>query len=280
MLAVRYSRHVIWHNAANPEGQLTAKNFMEVGMRNLLYYRLPIIVLLIALATTSTLSRTQEIPKLKPGADEMKTPDFKPFTVEWEWGTMRLKKTNLFGKPIYSIVNELSTPQGILLDHIGIDAKTLAMVYKHSPYLALGPDYLVAHLNGNKLIGSLTSMQTGQPTALEAELESPVFEETIWGLTLNALPLKEGFQARLPRFAILRSRSFTASWVTVKVTGHEQIKGGDGKKYDCWVVNLDYEGSPLKETHWISNQVPYEIKQVKERNGAKRTFEFKRFTLD
>lgn len=237
-------------------------------------------ILFFQLIAVPVFSQTTAIPKLKPGDPQMKPFEFKPFTVEWDWGTLQLRKTTAFGKPVYSLTNTLITPQGVLLDHIGLDIKTMAMVYKHSPYLALGPDYLVAHLDGNKLIGSLTSMQTGEPTPLKAELESPVFEETLWGLTLNTFPLREGFQAQVPRFAILRSRSFTAAWVTIKVTGRERIKGGDGKEYDCWVVEAVYDGIPIRETHWISDQAPYGIRQVKERNGAKRIYDFKRFTLN
>ena len=46
------------------------------------------------------------------------------------------------GTALLSVLIELTMSDVVLIDHVGLSAETMEMVYRHTPYFALGMDYL------------------------------------------------------------------------------------------------------------------------------------------
>lgn len=109
---------------------------------------------------------------------------------------------------------------------------------------------------------------TTEAMVINTQLESPVFEESLFGVVLSAFPLQMGFKAKLPPLAPRRrDKSFFAHWVEVAVKKQESIKVG-GKAYLCWVVDVDYLDIDYQEELWVTKQPPYLVKK-KTSSGSK-----------
>ena len=81
-----------------------------------------------------------EVLKVKPGDAIIDPSNIKSCIVDWGRFNMTIRNTkfNDMDKPIFSIKIEIPRSRGIMIDHIGIDAKTLQLIYRHTPYFAVG----------------------------------------------------------------------------------------------------------------------------------------------
>lgn len=73
----------------------------------------------------------------------------------------------------------------------------------------------------------------------ETALDIAMFEVGAHDVWMAALPLREGFAARLP--AIFGATG-TKYWAVPRVVGSEPVDLGDGKSRDAWIVELDWWG--------------------------------------
>jgi hypothetical protein len=67
------------------------------------------------------------------------------------------------------------------------------------------------------------------------------FHDGLYGVLLDALPLKEGYAASLPAFDTDRA---CVDWVEVHVTGRETVEAGPGKSVETWVVRAETRRAP------------------------------------
>ena len=202
-----------------------------------------------------------EIIKIKPGNSIIDPSNIKPCIIDWGRFNMTIRTAKFNDKPIFSVKTEIPSSQGIMIDHIGIDAKTLQLIYRHTPYFAVGANYLVANIADAHLTGSLNPIMGGTPIIIDTKLESPVFEEAITGLMLSTLPLKVGFKVQIPRLGVRKAdKSFYTHWITCTVKKREMLKI-KGKSYDCFVVEVDYMDIPYKEQLWITKEAPYVVRK-------------------
>lgn len=79
----------------------------------------------------------------------------------------------------------------------------------------------------------------------EITLDLPMLEVGAHDVWMAALPLREGFVARLP--AVFGSTG-TKYWAVPKVVGSEPIDLGSGEPLDAWVVELDWWGMGASNT--------------------------------
>lgn len=132
-----------------------------------------------------------------------------------------------------------------------------------------------------KIRGANISPQ-GKVVEVELDINETRFHMAVKDLVLASLPLKEGYQARLPVFSsdLLPNQMEPAPSdsaklnliLSIKVIGKERIRTGTGNTYDTWIVEsnlLTSEGEPLKlpngvpfpgEKIWIAKEPPYAIK--------------------
>jgi len=98
------------------------------------------------------------------------------------------------------------------------------------------------------------------------------FYDGLFGILIDALPLRGGYQVSFPAFDSDRA---CVDWVNVKVIGRETVAAGEGKPADTWVVHVETKlyGS---STWWLTREVPYVIRAElvlgEKDGGAKITY--------
>jgi hypothetical protein len=82
------------------------------------------------------------------------------------------------------------------------------------------------------------------------------FYDGMYGILVDALPLKEGYRADLAAFDTDRAR---VDWIHLKVTGREVVPAGEGRRVETWVVQVqtDLYGS---STWWVTREAPFVIR--------------------
>jgi len=83
-------------------------------------------------------------------------------------------------------------------------------------------------------------------TAATTVLEGPAFYGNSLDLVLGALPLREGFRARL---ALYEPEDAGRAWTTIRVAGSESVRTDDGGSCRAWRVEV--EGGDHEGTYWI-----------------------------
>lgn len=79
----------------------------------------------------------------------------------------------------------------------------------------------------------------------ETPLDLPMFEVGAHDVWMAALPLKEGFTAKLP--AVFGATG-VKYWAVPRVVGSEKVDLGDGSPREAWVVELDWWGMGASNT--------------------------------
>jgi Protein of unknown function (DUF3108) len=82
------------------------------------------------------------------------------------------------------------------------------------------------------------------------------FYDGTYGILLDALPLREGFDAEIPAFDSDRA---CVDWIRVRVSGRERIAAGEGKSADTWVVQVETKEYG-RSTWWLTREPPYVIR--------------------
>jgi hypothetical protein len=82
------------------------------------------------------------------------------------------------------------------------------------------------------------------------------FYDGLYGILLDSLALREGFEAQIPAFDTDRA---CLDWLRLKVTGRETVLAGERKRAETWVVHVETKlyGS---STWWLTREPPYVIK--------------------
>lgn len=213
---------------------------------------------------------------LVPGYPGIKPSVIKPFSAVTDFGSMEVIRSDLAGRKIINVILTVKGQQGVMVDHIGLDANSMAMLFRFAPYFAVGQDYLAAVYDGSAIHGSLNPIMGGTPQILDDPIDGPFFDGAIFGFALATLPLEEGLKARLPRLAIsASSREFSRSWSHIEVVDRRSVKGGDGKSYDCWIVEVEYPGTEFSETLAVANEPPYLIEKETDNGKNRRKTGFK-----
>ena len=173
--------------------------------------------------------------------------------------TDRLEITSVGGRPALKRTQVATYKNGTRLTFVNVfDPKTME---------SLSADYSrsdtgeTRHLEfRGKEVSFLRSPGTGDGPAqnYRASLEHRVLDyyDGLYGVLLDTLPLREGYEAVLAAFDTDRA---SVDWVSVKVTGRETVEAGPGKQADTWVVRVDTKryGHSI---WWLTRQAPYVIK--------------------
>jgi hypothetical protein len=82
------------------------------------------------------------------------------------------------------------------------------------------------------------------------------FYDGLYGILIDAFPLKEGYETEFAAFDTDRAR---IDWVRLKVTGRETVSAGEGKSVPTWVVHVETQlyGS---STWWVTREAPFVIR--------------------
>jgi hypothetical protein len=82
------------------------------------------------------------------------------------------------------------------------------------------------------------------------------FHDGLYGILLDAFPLREGYEVEFAAFDTDRAG---VDWIHLRVIGRETVPAGEGKTAQTWVVHVETKlyGS---STWWLTREAPYVIK--------------------
>lgn len=106
-------------------------------------------------------------------------------------------------------------------------------------------------------ISGARELADGTVEPIQVRLAEPVFDAHSVEMILRALPLREGYAAKLQAYSAAAGQ---VMWVSLQVSGKEKAPAGAGKETDAWIVEADYGDTRL--TYWIGAQTPELLKQT------------------
>ncbi len=208
-------------------------------------------------AAHSPLFSTQdEVNLVQVGHRSVKGKMLKPFDSKWTGSALsdeaRITEKSAFqridGKKLYVRRQVFPMQQGLSLQTtVCLDPKTLRTVRLEQEVLGLpagaglgqAPEYCRWDFDGAKY--ERLQRHAGEEQRDSGSLDEPMFDGGALGLVLAALPLKDGYRARLPICMPLNlSPELTRYWVDVRVVGKEPFEGPRGKTVEAWVVAVDW----------------------------------------
>lgn len=142
------------------------------------------------------------------------------------------------GRPALLKVITVETPRGLVIDSTIADLRTLQPIshISHSAVQAMTLNY-----EGNRVRGSI--VPAGKPPEpIDQVFPTRLFDSGIMDLVVAALPLAEGYSARLP-FYIFEHGGLV--WRTLRVTGTEVVPAA-GMAGQVYLVELKGESQVLR----------------------------------
>ncbi len=208
----------------------------------------------------------QEAPLVYPGHPDLDVAVFQPFEAEYiQSGVAMTVRTVLTGDaaPILSTVMLMhGAPLATAgLDHIGHYANDLRFAYRTFGFGRWGQEYVHAEARRDTLAVSRMPTPLGdrQATFVEQPIAQPFFDGTLAYWLLAALPLEEGYQARLADWGLTEQGVEIDTTPPFEVIGQETITLADGTAYPCWVVAVT--GAQFTLHTYVTRAPPYLIRQ-------------------
>lgn len=168
-----------------------------------------------------------------------------------------VSRTTVKGEPTLTRVQTVKTPRGTRVDSAIVARGSLTPHY-HSGHM--GKHSMQLYFEGAAVTGQYTPEDsTARP--IDQALAGAVYDSNVWDLVISALPLSEGYTARLPLYWYEQGGRV---WAEIAVTGSETVPAG-GASVDAWVVNADFNGR--KQTLWIAKAPRRLVKSHTEGSG-------------
>lgn len=225
----------------------------------------------IALHGSSAWAQENDSRHIQPGDPELDTPAFAAYEAEY---------TSAFGRfthqvrpvrdQVISVLNIIETPQGVIVDHRGLDAVTLRMTYFYSPYFAWGQEYVVGNLSETGYDWTRVSLEGGVPRRITGAWDSDgVFEGLGFSPTLASLmPMEPGERFSLPYDEPTSNGQVMAGWMTFEVMGREVLSSPAGVECECWILEQqDSSGSVTR--FWVDRHAPFIFRRHRDIGGPR-----------
>ena len=253
------------HGFANADNRVALYRAMELFLKDCLGGRAQ---------PTVAPSVTQRIAKMTVKVDTLKLPvaSAKPAPVEIKVGDASLNGTRL--RPMTSTKRMLlvrggqTTEVGKVTDDIRIANGEVTRIQSMSSMMGQSVDTVVFRqagfaplrhrgksaqralsidFNGMKITGSTVPATGGAATPIDLTSDVALFDVGTMDLVLQVLPLADGYSVKLPGYMV---EAGGKTWVTVNVTGSEQVVAAPGvAPVEAWVVEQDIAGQKMK--HWV-----------------------------
>lgn len=233
---------------------------------------LPVVLGSFALVCLVRPSSAEDPPKVEGGDPSITGSFLTPYTNRWrfvmekpggkpvEAGTWsdRMEATTHDGRPALRRTQVAEYKKGIRLTFENVfDPKTMASWSFDYSRSDTGE---TRHLEiRDKTVYFRRSPGTGDEPAQDyvAQVDRRIldFHDGLYGILLDALPLREGYAATIPAFDTDRA---CLDWVRVKVLRRETVPAGEGHTAETWVVRVETQlyGS---STWWLSRRAPFVI---------------------
>jgi dipeptidyl aminopeptidase/acylaminoacyl peptidase len=204
-------------------------------------------------------------PRLAPGALTAAVPeaplregaDHYDARIEMGGQTIRISLTSTVRDEgeLWSVTDVMSSPMGEARETAWMEKPQLALVRRT---IEQGPLKIELEFRDNRASGRAN--MAGQAREISAETGGPVFGDSAGALqSIAALPLREGYQAAIRNFDILKQRSRI---LILRVTGTETVTVPAGT-FEAFKVELTPEdGSADRRTVWVAKQPRKTVKMV------------------
>lgn len=204
-------------------------------------------------------------PKLDPGAVALPVPesplregaDTYDARIEMGGQTIRVSLTSTVRDEgeLWSVTDVMSSPMGEARETAWIARPQLALVRRT---IEQGPVKIEVEFRDNRAAGRVD--MGGQSREISAETGGPLFGDSAGALqSIAALPLREGYQAAIRNFDILKQRPRI---LELKVTGTETVTVPAGT-FEAFKVELTpQDGSADRRTLWVAREPRKTVKMV------------------
>lgn len=176
-------------------------------------------------------------------------------TLDWGTSTYEVQLLEMEGRQVLKRTQVITTKKGTTTDVAVADRRTFAPLRSEESSASSQVRY---DFTGDRVKVERSGDVHGDARSAEVKLDMPVFDFNLgmYELQLAALPLAEGYAARLPTLQYPQK----VEWSTVKVTGREKVDAGGGRQMEAWVVEVLIPG--FREVVWLAKEPPYILKEV------------------
>ena len=215
-----------------------------------------------------------EVPSIHPGDPRLQIPDFEPYQAEYTsaFGRFVNQVRHYRGEdgPKISILNIISMPQGVIVDHRGVDAATQRIEFFHSPYFAWGPEYVVAAANEEGYDWVRVPLGGGEPVRAQGQMDTPGYFDSIGFSPLFGalMPMDVGSNFTLPREQPRASGEVSIELVEFEVLRREHLELSSGLNCECWVIEERTAGGSVTQL-WVSRQAPFVFRRHRDIGGPR-----------
>lgn len=165
--------------------------------------------------------------------------------------TEGLARIRYRGREVLAVIRTFATPSGPAIDSSIFDAATLAPIRHVGVHSSRS---MTLDFAGPRVTGAYTpAHQPSRP--IDHHMEARPYDSSIWDLVIAALPLREGYEARIPYYVYEQGGLV---WYTARVDGAESFTLRDGTTADTWTVAVTEEGRPRARL-WIPRTGPREV---------------------
>ena len=162
--------------------------------------------------------------------------------------TRVVERAELDGQSVWQIAD--AAQGGAQTDTLLVEEASLKPVQRR----AGGRGNVSLAFSDTSVTGTLT--MRGQTMDVDHSLDRPALGSTAnVEIALAALPLEEGFSARLPVFQL---RQQTVATTTVEVTGTETVKVPAGS-FETYVIKATSEGPAPSGTYYVQKEAPHHV---------------------
>jgi hypothetical protein len=158
--------------------------------------------------------------------------------------TQQLERVTVRGRPLLVATRIFETPAGPAIDSSYADARTLEPVRHVGIHRSRT---MVLEFQGTR-VGGKYAAQNEPEHPIDHRMAARPFDSSLYDLVVAALPLREGYTARIP-FYVYEQGGLV--WYTVRVTGRETPALLDGTRPDAWAVDVAEDGR-LRSRLWVA----------------------------
>ena len=203
--------------------------------------------------------------------------DLKPGTYRYEAKlsmgeqvmALKLSTTIADADGVWTVVENLDTPMGEMLDTTTLEKGSLTLKKRH---VQQGPVAIYLEFSGGKITGTME--MNGEDKSISEELDGPLFADAAGAnFAVGCLPLAPGYSTVFRNFDVQKQK---VKLMQLQVAGAESVSVPAGT-FETFKVELSSaDGGPDKSTIWIekSTRTPVKISALMaEMGGATLTAE-------
>lgn len=201
-------------------------------------------------------------------------PDFQPYEAEYgsafgrffnrAWPYVRDGRSKL------SVVNTITTPNGIIVDSRSFDRTTLQIDYMMSPYFAWAEEYVVALFGESGFQWTRIPIGGGDPITLRGESDAGPFVDDLGFSPAFAglLPLPVGRRFTMPVPRPIADGTVGSRLLEFEVVGTASLELSSGFSCECTVLEQTGPGDSVTR-FWVSREPPFVYRRHRDIGGPR-----------